>query len=299
MNTFSGTYVALATPFDVDGGLDLGGMVKLLQHVAPHVDHLVVLGSTGEAATVTEPEREILIKTCLREAQGRPVWVGTGHNATAQAIAWTQHAQRLGAAGALVVTPYYNKPTPEGLFLHYQAIARAVPGFPLIVYNVPGRTGLNITPATMNRLWQIPEVVALKESSGNLVQIAEIARSLPENKVLLAGDDVHALASIALGAQGLVSVMANLVPEKTQHLVDSARSGLLPQALAIHRELAPLMDALFVETNPIPLKAGLALMGLAQDHVRLPLTVASPATRKLLQSVLATVQVQTQASTQV
>lgn len=277
---FSGLSVALATPFLSSGELDLPGFRKLARHVAHGgADVLVVLGSTGEAATIEEAERDRLIAACLEEAAGRKVVVGTGSNATRQACAWTSRAQQLGAQGALVVTPYYNKPMPRGLKAHYEAVAEAAPGLPLIVYNVPGRTGTNVTPSVMAQLWENPAVAALKESSGNLEQMVEIARTLPAGKQLLAGDDGLAMAAIAVGAVGLVSVVGNLVPAETKALVEAARSGRLVEARRRQAQLLPLIDALFVESNPIPLKAGLDLLGLAGDTLRLPLTAAAPTTR--------------------
>lgn len=276
----AGLAVALATPFTADGAVDLPAFRKLVrQVVAGGVDTLVPLGSTGEAATILDTERDALITACLEAAGGRPVIVGTGHNATRQAAALTQRAQALGAQGALVVVPYYNKPTPDGVVAHFQAVAEAAPGFPLIAYNVPGRTGLNLTPATLTRLWQNPQVVAVKESSGNLAQIAEIARTLPVGKTLLCGDDNLALAAMAVGATGLISVLGNVLPRETAALVAAARQGNAGEALRLHQQLLPLMDALFLESNPIPLKAALKLLGLCGDGLRLPLVAASAATR--------------------
>ena len=283
----SGLSVALATPFTAAGEVDLPAFRKLVRHVViGGVDVLVPLGSTGEAATLQEAERDSLIAACLEESAGRPVVVGTGSNATRQAAAWTRRAQGLGVAGALVVTPYYNMPTPSGLVAHYAAVAEAAPGLPLVVYNVPGRTGLNVAPATLARLWENPQVVAVKESSGNLAQIAEIARTLPKGKQLLSGDDNLALASIAVGADGLLSVLANLLPGETAAMVASAREGNLEEARRLHQQLLPLMDALFLESNPIPLKAGLKLLGLGEDLVRLPLVPADATTRKRLAEAL-------------
>lgn len=283
----SGLSVALATPFTPAGEVDLPAFRKLVRHVVTGgVDVLVPLGSTGEAATLLEAERDALITACLEESAGRPVVVGTGSNATRQAAAWTRRAQDLGAAGALVVTPYYNKPTPSGLVAHYAAVAEAAPGLPLVVYNVPGRTGLNVAPATLARLWENPQVVAVKESSGNLAQIGEIARALPPGKQLLSGDDNLALASMAVGAAGLVSVLANLLPGETAAMIGAARGGVLPEARRLHHQLLPLMDALFLESNPIPLKAGLKLLGICGDGVRLPLVPAEAATRKRLAEAL-------------
>ena len=287
MSALSGLYVALATPFTHDFQVDLPAFRRVVRHVvAGGADGLVVLGSTGEAATLMEADRDALIQACLEEAGALPVIAGTGHNATHQAMAWTRRAQELGAHGALVVTPYYNKPTAGGLVAHYQAVAGAAPGLPLIVYNVPGRTGLNVTPATLSRLWENPAVVAVKESSANLGQIAEIARTLPVGKTLLSGDDNLALASIAVGASGLVSVCGNLVPRQTKRLVTLALEGRRQEAIAQLQAMLPLMDALFLESNPIPLKAALALKGICGDTLRLPLESACAATRARLAELM-------------
>ncbi|HJW10010.1 MAG TPA: 4-hydroxy-tetrahydrodipicolinate synthase [Holophagaceae bacterium] len=282
----TGLSVALATPFTAAGEVDLPAFRKLVRHVAAHADVLIPLGSTGEAATLLEAERDALIAACLEEAGGKPVVAGTGSNATAQAAAWTRRAQQLGAQGALVVTPYYNKPTPQGLVAHYAAVANAAPGLPLVVYNVPGRTGLNIAPASLAQLWANPAVAAVKESSGNLAQIGEIARTLPPGRQLLSGDDGLALASIAVGATGLVSVLGNALPKETKTMVDAALGGRRREAMALHQRLLPFMDALFLESNPIPLKAALKLLGLCGDALRLPLTPAGAATRARLEETL-------------
>lgn len=286
MSDFSGLGVALATPFTPAGALDLPAFRRLVQHVADHADVLVVLGTTGEAPTVHGSERDELINATLEEANGKRVVAGTGSNDTAAAAALTKRAQQLGAHGALVVTPYYNKPTPKGLALHYQALADAAPGLPLIAYNVPGRTALNVLPAGLALLWENPQVVAVKESSGNLAQIAEIVRTLPAGKQLLSGDDGFALASIAVGAVGLTSVLGNLLPKEAKALVDAARGGRMEEARALNRRLLPLMDALFLESSPIPLKTALRLMGLAGDTLRLPLSPAEPATVARLTAAL-------------
>ena len=287
MNLFTGLSVALATPFTPDFAIDLPAFRRVVRHcVEGGVDNLVVLGSTGEAATILEGERDALITACLEEAGSVPVVVGTGSNATAQAAAWTRRAQELGAQGALVVTPYYNKPTPGGLVAHYQAVTRAAPGLPVIIYNVPGRTGLNVLPSTLAMLWENPQLVAVKESSGNLAQIAEVARTLPEGKTLLSGDDNLALPSIAVGASGLVSVLGNVLPRETKQLVDLALAGKRQEAIRLHQALLPLMDALFLESNPIPTKAALALKGICGDTLRLPLMTASAATRSRLAELL-------------
>ena len=183
---FRGLSVALATPFTSSGDVDMKAFRALVKHVAEGgADVLVVLGSTGEAATIAESERNPLIAACLEEARGKKVVAGTGHNSTRQTVAWTKRAHELGAHGALIVTPFYNKPTPEGLVAHFRAAADAAPGLPFIVYNVPGRTGLNLTPAALQLLWQNEQVVAVKESSGNVAQIGEVARTLPAGRTTL------------------------------------------------------------------------------------------------------------------
>jgi 4-hydroxy-tetrahydrodipicolinate synthase len=287
MQDFTGLSVALATPFTPTFDVDMPGFRRLVRHVvAGGADTLVVLGSTGEAMTLMESERDALILACLEEAGNAKVVAGTGSNATRQAAGWTRRAQELGVHGALVVTPYYNKPTPGGLVAHFQAVTDAAPGLPVIIYNVPGRTGLNVAPATLNQLWANPQLVAVKESSGNLAQISEIARTLPLGKTLLSGDDSLALPAIAVGASGLVSVIGNLLPRETKQMVDLALDGQRADAITIHQALLPLMDALFLESNPIPLKAALALKGICGDALRLPLVAASAATRERLNELL-------------
>jgi 4-hydroxy-tetrahydrodipicolinate synthase len=289
MTTFEGLAVALATPFDRRGEVDLPAFRRLVAHVVSGgVDTLVALGTSGEASTLDERERDLVVQACLAESRGRPVVVGTGTNATSTTVKYTLRAREMGAAGALVVTPYYNKPMDAGMFAHYAAIAKAAPGFPIIAYNVPGRTAVSISLAALDRIWGIPEVVALKESTGNLPRIADIARTLPPGKTLLAGDDNVALASIAVGAAGLVSVIANVLPRETKALVEAARRADLAEAQRIDQRLRPLMDALFVESNPIPLKAALSLAGICEPAVRLPLTPAEPATVEKLKAGLKT-----------
>lgn len=285
---FHGLWVALATPFNAVGDVDERAFRALVRAVVKGgVDVLVPLGTTGESSTLSDDERDAVIVACLEEAGGRPVVAGTGHNATRQTARFTARAQRLGCQGALVVTPYYNKPMPDGLVAHYAAVAEAAPDLPLVAYNVPGRTAVNVTPAVLARLWQNPQVVAIKESSQNIAQIATIARELPAGKTLLCGDDHLALAGIAVGCTGLVSVVANVLPRPLKELVDAARLGDLERARALQFELIPVMDAMFAATSPIPLKAALALTGLCEDHVRLPLTTADPAVRRQMQSALA------------
>ena len=301
---FTGLGVALATPFTTGaeatgkpapgGGssrkrpaVDLAAFRSLVEHVvAGGADFLVVLGSTGEAATVTPEERATLVRTACEAAPGTPLVVGTGHNDTEYAVELARAAVACGADGLLVVTPYYNKPQPAGIVAHFQAIAEELPGVPVIAYNVPGRTGSNLTPQTLRDLWAIPEVVAVKESSGDLRQIAQICQEAPPGRVVLAGDDDLALAAIAVGAQGLVSVCGNVAPVQTAALVSAALEGDLPAARQQFAELAPLMRALFSESNPVPLKAALACLGLATGMVRAPLAPAAPDTWACVQSAL-------------
>jgi len=283
-----GLGVALATPFKAaDGSVDMPAFRALVSRlVAAGTDFLVVLGSTGEAATVLDAERDELVAAAREEARGAPVIVGTGHNSTAQAIALAVRAAKSGADGILVVTPYYNKPQAAGIEAHFRAIAAAVPGLPIIVYNVPGRTGANLLPKDLARLWAIPEVVAVKESSGNLAQIGEILRTLPEGKLLFSGDDALALPAIALGGHGLISVIGNILPAEAKALVEAALAGRRDEARKLQARLLPMMDALFLESNPAPLKAALALAGYCSDFVRLPLVPASGPTRERLAELL-------------
>lgn len=299
---FTGLGVALATPFTtgtegaakLPGGssrkrpaVDLGAFRALVEHVViGGADFLVVLGSTGEAATVVETEREALIRAAREAAPGLPIVVGTGHNNTAYAVELARAAVASGADGLLVVTPYYNKPQPAGVLAHFRAIAEELPGVPIIAYNVPGRTGSNLSPTTLRELWAIPEVVAVKESSGDLRQIAQICQEAPADRVVLAGDDDLALPAIAVGARGLVSVCGNLAPAQTAELVHTALAGDLARARELNAELAPLVSALFTETNPVPLKAALACLGLATGMVRSPLVPAAPDTWARVQSAL-------------
>ena len=283
-----GLGVALATPFDTEGALDLAAFARLVKHVAQGgASFLVALGSTGEAAMLSDIERDDIIRATLHAADGLPVVVGTGSSSTAQAAANTVRAQQLGAKGALVVMPPYVKPTPQGIVAHFQAIAAAAKGMPLIAYNVPSRSGVELQPQTLQQLWALPTVIAVKESSGNLTQIARIAAELPRDKILLAGDDPLALPTLAVGGHGLVSVGGNLCPRLFADLVAAARAGLFAKARELHEKLLPLMMALSAEPNPIPLKAGLHQLGLGTDMLRLPLLPAQAATRDRLRAALA------------
>ena len=320
MNTIDGLGVAIATPFDESLGIDYEAFERLLDFLVGRdfeasageyarrtfgggaslerfrlfweresggAQFVVVLGSTGEGPTVESEERRELVRRAVGRNLGIPIVVGTGSNSTKAAVRLTEEAVDLGADAVLVVVPYYNKPTPAGLTAHFKAVAEAAGDKPVIVYNVPGRTGLNLAPSVLKQLWEIENIVAVKESSGNLAQIGEICRTLPEGKTVLSGDDALALASISVGAEGLVSVAANVLPRRFRALVDAARTGRRQDAMAMQRELLPFMDALFVESNPIPLKTALKFCGLTGDRLRLPLVSAARATKELMESVLA------------
>lgn len=283
-----GLGVALATPFHNDGTLDLGALTELTRHVVGGGgDFLVALGSTGEAAMLTESERDRVIATVQESAGDVPVFVGTGAPSTMQCSEWTKRAQQLGADGALVVVPPYTKPTQDGIVAHFAAVADAAPDLPLIVYNVPGRAATNLLPETLQRIWQLPTAVAIKESSGDLQQIGHIAANLPDDKTLLSGDDAFALPTIAAGGHGLVSVAGNVVPGKMRDLIAAACAGDFEHARSLHAALLPLFDALCNEPNPIPIKAALELVGIASSTVRLPLLAGNAATRTQLASAVA------------
>lgn len=313
-----GLGVAVATPFDASGRVDYKAFGALLEFLAaggaggsatkgaanalPTVpartpaefkanesggcDFLVVLGSTGEAATIEADERRAIVEFAVAHAHGLPLVIGTGSNSTAASVRFTAEAVSLGADAVLVVTPFYNKPTPDGLVAHYSAVAEAAGKAPVIVYNVPGRTGINLIPSNLARLWKIPGILAVKESSGNLAQIGEIARTLPEGKILLSGDDSLALPALAVGASGLISVVGNVMPRRARAMLDAAMAGRREESIRIYQSMLPLMDALFLESNPIPLKAALELTGLTGANLRLPLAPASAATRMALAKAL-------------
>jgi 4-hydroxy-tetrahydrodipicolinate synthase len=282
-----GLGVALATPFLPDCSIDTPALVRLVQHCTQGgADFVISLGSTGEAALLSEAERDHVVRTTREHAGRASVFVGTGAPSTAQTIAWTTRARELGADGALVVVPPYTRPTQAGLIAHFQAVAAAVPDLPLVVYNVPGRTATNLQPATMQRLWSLPTAVALKESSGDLQQISRIAAELPPGKTLLAGDDALLLPTIAVGGTGVISVAGNVVPAAMRELLAAASSGDLERARSLQARLLPLFEALSAEPNPIPVKTALALLGFAEPTMRLPLLAATAATRERLHQAL-------------
>jgi 4-hydroxy-tetrahydrodipicolinate synthase len=277
---FEGLSVAMVTPFR-HGELDLEATDRLVEFLlAGGTENLVVSGSTGEAATCTVEERRTLWKFVKDRVRGRvPVVAGTGTNSTADSVALTHLAEELGLDGAMLVTPYYNKPTPRGQIAHFAAVARST-RLPIILYNVPGRTGTNTMPETFEKLGDVPNLVAIKEASGSLDQAS--ALKVRSRMTLLCGDDSLTLPMIAVGAAGIISVAGNVAPRPMRELTDHARAGRMREAEAIHRRLLPLFRALFVESNPGPAKFLLSAMGLMDNDLRLPLVAVEPASEKLI-----------------
>ncbi len=268
---FTGSLVAIVTPFK-NGKLDERALGDLIEWQITSGTHgIVPCGTTGESATLTHAEHDRVVAFTVEVVRRRvPVVAGTGSNSTEEAIALTKHAKAAGVDGALLITPYYNKPTQEGLFLHYKAVAEAV-DLPLVVYNIPGRTGVNMLPSTIARLTVCPTVVAVKEGSGAVQQASEIIQLCGERLTVLAGDDALTLPMMAVGGKGVITVTANLVPTKMAQLVNAFREGRVEAARATHYALYPLFTALFYETNPIPVKEALHLMGKIAPEIRLPL----------------------------
>jgi 4-hydroxy-tetrahydrodipicolinate synthase len=283
---FEGVLTALVTPLR-GGAVDERALQELVEmQIAAGVDGLVPCGSTGEAATLSHDEHRRVIEVVVAAARGRVVVVaGTGSNSTQEAIALTQHAKEAGADGALLISPYYNRPTADGIVEHYAAVAREA-SLPLLAYNIPARTGSNILPGTLARLAEIEQVVGVKEACGDLHQIAQTRAATPEEFALLSGDDWATLPVLAIGGQGVISTISNLVPADMVELVRAFRAGDLARAQETHYRLLPLMDMLFCESNPIPIKAALALRGMVQDEIRLPLTPLTPPNRERLQVAL-------------
>ncbi len=285
--TFEGCGTALVTPFHPDGSLDEATLRLLLRRqILEGIDFLVPCGTTGESPTLTRKEHLRVVEVTLEEAKGKvPVLAGAGGYNTAEVIELAREMELLGAAGILSVTPYYNKPTQEGLYQHYKAIAAAV-ALPIVVYSVQGRTGVNVEPGTLKRLAEIENVVGVKEASGSMSQIASVIYNVPPHFAVLSGDDAFALPAIALGARGLISVVSNEIPGEMTRLIRAALSGDFATARQLQRQYTPLMDVNFIESNPIPVKAALAVMGLLEPVWRLPLVPPSAASQAKIESVL-------------
>ncbi|RKG66012.1 4-hydroxy-tetrahydrodipicolinate synthase [Corallococcus exercitus] len=272
MKTFEGSMTALATPF-LNGSLDEGAFRALVRYqLEGGTNVLLPMGTTGEAVTMDADERARAIAVVVDEVKGRvPVVAGAGSNSTRETIESVRRAREVGADGALIVTPYYNKPTQAGLVEHYRAIAKAHPGFPLVAYNVPGRTGVDLLPETALRLCDIPEVVALKEATASLIRAVDLVEKCGDRLTLLSGDDFTVLPFIACGGKGVISVSSNVAPRMMADLVAAARSNDIAKARGLQVRMNALHRLLFVESNPIPVKWALHLMGMFGPEVRLPL----------------------------
>ncbi|MFN7952331.1 MAG: 4-hydroxy-tetrahydrodipicolinate synthase [bacterium] len=286
---FQGNFVAIVTPFR-NGSVDEKALVALVERlIDAGAQGFVPCGTTGESATLTHEEHARVVSITIEAVRKRvPVLAGTGSNSTAEAIRLTRHAKEAGADGALMITPYYNKPTQEGIFRHFEAVAKAVE-LPIVVYNIQGRTAINIEPTTMERLSRVPGIVGVKEASGSLGQVSEVIERCGPGFDVLAGDDNLTLPIIAIGGRGVISAAANVLPREMTDVSDAALAGDLKRAREVHYRIAPVLRALFVETNPVPVKTALALMGwIPSEEVRLPLAPMSSANRdKLVQALAA------------
>jgi 4-hydroxy-tetrahydrodipicolinate synthase len=275
---FQGSIVAIVTPFR-NGAVDEEKLRELVEfQIENGTDGIVPCGTTGESSTLDYDEHDRVIKIVVEQVNKRiPVIAGTGSNCTREAIEITQHAKELGADGALLVTPYYNKPSQEGLYLHYKAVADAV-ALPQVLYNVPGRTSVNLLPETVARLAVHPNIVAIKEATGSLQQASEVLALCGDNITVLSGDDFITLPMMAAGAKGVISVTANIMPKQVASLVDAFFAGNMEEARRLHLHLLKISNAMFIETNPVPVKTAVSLMGKCADEVRLPLAPLADAT---------------------
>jgi 4-hydroxy-tetrahydrodipicolinate synthase len=282
-----GSIVALVTPMDERGALDVPSLQRLVEyHIEQGTDGIVAVGTTGESATLNEDEHLEVVRLVVRQVSGRiPVIAGTGANSTTEAIDLTRRAKEAGADACLLVTPYYNKPTQEGLFLHHQAIAEAV-DIPQILYNVPGRTACDMLPETAARLSAVPGIIGIKEATGKLERLSEILRLARPGFLLYSGDDATACGFCLQGGHGVISVTANVAPKLMHEMIAAARAGERSQAEAIDAQLTGLHRELFIESNPIPVKWAVNRMGLAGTGIRLPLTWLSESCRPAVRSAM-------------
>jgi 4-hydroxy-tetrahydrodipicolinate synthase len=285
---FKGSYVALATPFK-KGRIDEAALKRLVEfHVQSRTDGLVPCGTTGESPTLSHDEHRRVIEIVIKAAKGRlPVVAGAGSNSTAETLALVRHAHKAGAQGVLLVVPYYNKPTPRGLYEHFRTVAKDTP-LPIILYNIPGRTGIPLPAETTIQLAQdCPTIAGIKEASGAMDYTSRLVSELGKDRLaIFSGDDSLTLPLMALGAKGVISVMANILPGPMAAMCRAWAQGRPDEALDLHRQLFPLMRALFVETNPIPVKAAMAALGLCSEEIRLPLVTISDENRKKLKAAL-------------
>jgi len=284
---FTGVGTALVTPFRKDGSIDEAAMRRLVRRqLDAGIHFLSPCGTTGEAPTLSHAEKLRVVELVVEENAGRvPVLAGAGGYDTRDTIALVHDMEKAGADGILSVTPYYNKPTQEGPYQHHKAIAESTP-LRIVVYNVPGRTGVNVDVATIVRLADVPNIVGVKEASGNVVQMCEIFASVPDDFILLSGDDPLTVAAMAIGGRGVISVASNAAPAEMVQIVEMAEKGDFASARRLHTWLLPFCQVNFIESNPIPLKAAMAAMGLLEEHYRLPLVPPSAAARDKIMRVL-------------
>ena len=278
---FTGVGTALVTPFTTSGALDEPAVKRLARRqIDSGIHFLVPCGTTGETPTLSAAERRRVVELVLEEANGQvPVMAGAGDNDTKAAVQLSKDMHSIGVQGLLQVTPWYNKPTPEGLFAHFSAVAEATP-LPVMLYNVPGRTGCNIDAATLARLATIPHVIGVKEASGNITQMIEICRAVPDDFLVLSGDDAMTLPLMAIGGRGLISVASNSLPTEMAQLVEAAERGDYATARRLHQRLVPIMFGNFIESNPGPVKYAMAAMGLCEEVFRLPIVSPRPASKE-------------------
>jgi 4-hydroxy-tetrahydrodipicolinate synthase len=284
---FSGSLVALVTPFK-NGRIDEKKLKELIEfHIKNGTSGIVPCGSTGESATLSPAEHERVIEITVKQVNKRvPVMAGTGSNATEEAIELTKHAAAIGADASLQVSPYYNRPTQKGLYLHFKAIADAV-DIPIVLYNIAGRTGVNIEPETIARLAkECKNIVGVKEASGSLEQMTRIKALCPEGFDLISGDDALTLPLLSIGGTGIISVVANIVPRDTANMVKEFEKGNIKKAQALHYKMLPLVKSMFIETNPIPVKTAMGLLGMCEPDLRLPMCEMLPENLEKLRKAL-------------
>ena len=286
--SFQGSMVAMVTPFR-DGEVDETKLRELVEfHVKHGTDGVVPCGTTGESPTLSHAEHKRVVEVVIEAAAGRiPVIAGTGSNSTAEAIDMTVHAATAGADAALLVSPYYNKPTQQGLYEHFRAIAQAAPALPLIVYNIQGRTAVNVETDTLKRLSEIPNIVGVKEASGSLDQMTSVVLACGPDFSVVSGDDSLTLPLMAVGGRGVISVVANFLPKEVAEMTHAALDGDWKRARELHWKLFPICRAMFVETNPIPVKEAMAMLGMIRAEWRLPMCPMSDTNRERLRKVLA------------
>ncbi len=285
---FKGLGTAMITPFDADGAVDYSALEKIVDgQLKGNVDALFVCGTTGEPPTMSASERDKVVRSVIEQVNEKiPVFVGTGSNDCAHAVELSKHAQAMGADGVLAVTPYYNKCTQEGLYLYYKAINDAI-DIPVVAYNVPGRTGVNMKPETVEKLTSLSNIRGVKEASGNIAQILETSRRIRGSQInLYSGDDCIAVPIMSVGASGLISVASNAIPATVSEMIHAWLDGNVAKALDMQMKYKPFFDAMFLEVNPIPVKTACALLGMCEPYMRLPLTTLTDGNRQTLEKIM-------------